>query len=220
MKEPNRERKGEIKYNVSLNEEQKLAKKGIYERDVTIILGDYGTGKSLTACLSALDLFFKKIVDKIFITRPINFEATGYLKGNLIEKLYHHTFPIMQNLYQCCNKEKSDKLCQDGFIEVFPIDYMKGITIDNAVLIVDEFEDINFSDFELIISRLGKDSKLIFTGSEEQIDIPNSCIYKIKCLEECNLVNYCTLKELHRNKDIPEILKFIKEHEIISRRSN
>ena len=97
---------------------------------------------------------------------------------------------------------------------------MKGITIDNAVLIVDEFEDINFSDFELIISRLGKDSKLIFTGSEEQIDIPNSCIYKIKCLEECNLVNYCTLKELHRNKDIPEILKFIKEHEIISRRSN
>lgn len=204
--------KGEIKYNVSLNEEQKEVKSGVYHKDVTIILGDYGSGKTLTAALIALDLLFKKKIDKIFITRPIDFNATGYLKGSSDEKLAFHVFPIKQNLYAAYDKAKIDELFREGIIQIIPIDYMKGMTFTNACTIVDEFEDITYGDFKLILTRLGKDSKLIFTGSEEQIDIPDSCIHRIKCLKTCDEVNFHELKGQHRNENILKILNHIKEN--------
>ena len=212
MREPNRERKNEIKYLLTLNQEQKLVKAGIYEKDVSIILGNYGSGKTLTACFSALDLLFKGYIDKIYITRPIEFNATGYLKGGIEEKLSFHIFPIKQNFYASYNKQKIDELFRDGIIQIVPIDYMKGMTFCNSCTIVDEFEDIDFEDFKLILTRLGKDSKLIFTGSEEQIDIKSSCVHRIKCLKHCLDVNFHILTSQHRNDNILKILNFIKEN--------
>ena len=212
MKETNRVRKNEIKYNIQLTEEQKAVKEGVYEKDVTIILGEFGGGKTACGVLCALDLLFKKHIDTIYITRPIDFNATGYLKGSAEEKMSFHVFPIKQNMYASYNKQKIDDLFKEGAIQIVPIDYMKGMTFTNSCTIVDEFEDINFEDFRLILTRLGKGSKLIFTGSEEQIDIKDSCIKKIKCLEKLDIVNYHTLKSQHRNDDIMKILNFISEN--------
>lgn len=209
MKEPNRLRKTEIKYQASLTEEQKLAKAGVYEKDISIFLGNFGSGKTYCATVCALDLLFKGHMDKIYITRPIDFKATGYLTGSAQEKMYFHTLPIKLNLYAAYKKEIIDKLFSEGKIEIIPIDYMKGMTFMNSITIVDEFEDIDYEDFKLILTRLGKDSKLIFTGSEEQIDTKSSCIPLIKRLSHFPLVNYHTFTSQHRNDDIQKIINYI-----------
>ena len=213
MKEANRVRKSEIKYNIQLTDEQKAVKEGVYQKNVTVILGEFGSGKTACAVLCALDLLFKKHIDTIFITRPIDFDATGYLKGSMDEKLAFHIFPIKQNMYAAYNKQKIDELFKEGSIQIVPIDYMKGMTFANSCTIVDEFEDIDYGDFKLILTRLGKGSKLIFTGSEEQTDIKNSCIPKVKYLKDFDVVNYHTLKSQHRDDDIMKILNYIEQKE-------
>lgn len=204
--------KGDIKFQIQLTEEQKAVKKGVYEKDVSIILGKFGSGKTACAAQIALDLLFKKQISKIYITRPIDFTATGYLSGSSDEKLAFHIFPIKQNFYASYNKVKIDELFRDGTIQIVPIDYMKGYTFADSCTIVDEFEDINYKDFELILTRLGKGSKLIFTGSEEQTDIRESCISKVKCLQNFDLVNYHVLTSQHRNEDIMKIIDYIKDN--------
>lgn len=204
--------KGDIKFQIQLTEEQKLVKKGVYEKDVSIVLGKFGSGKTAVAAQIALDLLFKKQISKIYITRPIDFTATGFLTGSADEKMQFHIFPIKQNFYASYRKDKIDELFKDGTIQIVPIDYMKGYTFSDACTIVDEFEDINYKDFELVLTRLGKGSKIIFTGSEEQTDIKDSCIKKIKCLEKLDLVNYHVLTSQHRNENITKILDYIKEN--------
>ena len=162
MKPENRERKNDIQYKIQLNDEQKRAKAQVYNKDVSFFLGDFGSGKTQCAALCALDLLFKKHIDRIFITRPIDFSATGYLTGDINEKMAFHLFPIKQCFYSAYNKEKIDKLFADEVIKIIPIDYMKGVTFLNACTIVDEFEDINYADFKVILSRLGINSKIIF----------------------------------------------------------
>ncbi len=207
-----KELKNEIKYQIQLTDEQKAVKSGAYQKDVSIVLGHFGSGKTLVAAQIALDMLFKKSVSKIYITRPIDFAATGYLTGSADEKLAFHTFPIKQNFYACYSKVKIDELFKDGTIQIVPINYMKGYTFADSCTIVDEFEDIDYKDFELILTRLGKGSKLIFTGSEEQIDVRDSCINKIKCLKEFDAVNYHVLTSQHRNESIMKILNYIKEN--------
>ncbi len=211
MKETNRERKNPIKIinKIQLDEGQKEAKAGVYTKDVSIFLGNFGSGKTLTAVSTALDLLLKKHIDKIFITRPIDFEATGFLKGTASEKMAFHIYPIKQNMYDTYDKQKVDLLFEEGIIQIVPIDYMKGYTFTNSCTIVDEFEDITYDDFKLILTRLGVGSKLIFTGSEEQIGIKNSCIPKIKKLAQCELVNFHVLKGQHRNENIQKILDYL-----------
>lgn len=204
-------RKNEIKYRINLNEEQKAAKTGSYDKDVSIFLGDFGSGKTQTAVQIALNFLFTGEVEKIYVTRPIDFEATGFLKGSISEKMYFHTLPTRLCFYNTYDRDKIDKLFSEKIIEIVPIDYMKGMTFLNSVTIVDEFEDINYKDFKLILTRLGKGSKLIFTGSEEQIDIPDSCIPVIKKLENSDLVNFHTFKGQHRNEDIQKIIDFLEE---------
>lgn len=209
--------RGEIKYRIQLSDEQKKVKASVFEKDVNFVFGDYGSGKTQAACLIALDLVMRKDVPikQMIITRPINFNATGYLKGSMSEKMAFHILPIKQDLYQAYTKEKIDAMFDDGTIQILPIDYMKGITFLNAVTIVDEFQDMNMDDFKLVLTRLGVGSKLIFTGSEEQISTKlgeTSCIHRVKCLKTFDKVGFHTLTMNHRNGIISEILNHIKEN--------
>lgn len=204
--------KTEIKFQLALTDEQKLVKATVYNQDVTFVLGDFGTGKTLVACQIALELLFKKHIERIIITRPIDFEATGYLKGTIEDKMALHIMPLKQNFYMAYGKEKIDQLFKDGIIQILPIDYMKGMTFTNACTIVDEFEDISYEDFKLILTRLGKDSKLMFTGSEEQTDkklVATTCLRRIKKLKDSGLVGWHTLTVNHRNQDIVKILDYL-----------
>ena len=100
--------KGPIKYDITLNEEQKLAKATIHSNTITIVTGKAGSGKTLLACAYALDELFKKQIGKIYITRPtVTREAMGFLPGDITQKLDPFLIPIYENLKQLCN----DKIC-------------------------------------------------------------------------------------------------------------
>jgi PhoH-like ATPase len=214
---PNTEKRGlrtEPKLNVDLNEEQKEFVELFYQYDVNFLLGDFGSGKSLAAVHTAIKAFRKKQFDNIWITRPMIKNSLAALPGTLEEKMAPYTYPIIQNLEVCQGKPTTEKMLKDGLIKVMPIEVAKGITFIKSVVIVDEFQDMEYGDFRTILTRLGKDSKMIFCGSLEQVDKQinkNSCIYKILKLKDSNLVGYKTLKSNHRNSVLVDIIKYLED---------
>lgn len=206
-----RKLKREPKLNIQLNQEQKEAKAKFYEYDVNFIHGDFGSGKTLLACAIALSSYRKKEFNKIVIARPI-VRTIGFLPGDIKEKLDPYIAPIVHNFNMLQSPSITEKMMADGDVQILPVDFAKGITYVNSVVIVDEYEDMNYADFRMMLSRLGKNSKLMFCGSKEQVEKAigkHSCIYDTMKLEHSDLVGYSTLKENHRNKDITKILNYL-----------
>jgi len=204
--------KTEPKLNVELNEEQKEFIANFYQYDVNFVLGDFGSGKSLAAVYAAISSFRKKQFNNIWITRPMLKNNLAALPGTLDEKMFPYVFPIIQNLEVCQGKETTDRMRNEGLIEIMPIEVAKGITFMDSVVIVDEFQDMDYNDFRTILTRLGKHSKMIFCGSTEQIDKnigKNSCIHKILKLEGSGLVGFNILTANHRNPVLTEIIKYL-----------
>lgn len=204
--------KTEPKLNVTLNEEQKEFIKLFYEYDVNFILGDFGSGKSLTAVYAALTSFRKKYFNEIWITRPMLKNELAALPGDIKDKMSPYVFPIMQNLEVCQGKELTDKMEKEGLIKIMPVSVAKGATFMKSIVIVDEFQDMNYADFRTILTRLGKDSKMIFCGSLQQIDKQigkNSCIYDVLKLQKSNLVGFKTLTANHRNPVLTNIINYL-----------
>lgn len=212
---PNTEKrplKGEPKLKVDLNEEQREVVKLFYEYDVNFVLGDFGSGKSLVAVHTALSSFRKKQFNKIWITRPMLKNNLAALPGTLDEKMAPYVYPIIQNLEVCQGKEQTEKMRKEGDIEIMPIDVAKGISFMESVVIVDEFQDMDYQDFRTILTRLGKNSKMILCGSLQQIDEKigkASCIYRAIKLEQSGLVGFRTLTANHRNPILSEIIEFL-----------
>jgi phosphate starvation-inducible PhoH-like protein len=215
-----RKPKNPIKFNISLNDEQKQAKSVIIDEvnPITLLRGQAGSGKTLLACQIALDMFFNRKIEKIIITRPVVAAADdiGYLPGNIKDKMDPWLAPIYANLYMLYNKEAIDKLIEKQDIEILPFAFVRGRTFVNAVVIVDECQNVNSNQTEMIIGRLGLESKMIFCGDTSQIDLRNkkeSGIDFFKILESrVRGVKVITLKQNHRHPIIPEILDIYKEY--------
>lgn len=216
-KTPNKEKrplKTEPRLKVDLNEEQKEFVKLFYQYDVLFLHGDFGSGKSLAAVHTALTSFRKKQFNNIWITRPMLSNKLAALPGTLEEKMQPYTFPITQNMEVCQGKEITDKMLKEGVVKIMPIEVAKGCSFIDSVVIVDEYEDMNYSDFRTILTRLSKGSKMIFCGSKEQIDRQigkNSCMYDTMKLENSGLVGYITLKSNHRNPVLTDIINFLEK---------
>lgn len=215
MTTPNTEKrilKTEPKLLVDLNSEQKEFVELFYQYDVNFLLGDFGSGKSLAAVHTALKSFRKKQFNNIWITRPMLKNSLAALPGTLEEKMAPYTFPLIQNLEVCQGKEQTEKMLKDGLIKIMPIEVAKGVSFMKSVVIVDEFQDMDYVDFRTILTRLGKDSKMIFCGSKQQIDKAigkNSCYYKIERLKQSNLVGFKTLTANHRNPILTDIINYL-----------
>lgn len=208
--------KREPSFKVNLNEEQKEAKGKVFEYDVNFIHGDFGSGKTLLACQVALYLFRKKQINKIIIARPKTKDAVGFLPGDVKEKFEYLVKPIIHNFNMCQAASSTQKMMDNGDIEILPVDFAKGITYVDSFVIVDEYQDMMYDDFRLMVSRLGKDSKIAFIGSKEQIHKSigkRSCIHKTMKLEYSGLVGYTTLKANHRNSAIMDILNYLEDEE-------
>jgi phosphate starvation-inducible PhoH-like protein len=164
--------KGPIKFQLQLNEEQKEAKEKILSNAITILSGKAGSGKTLLACQVALDMLFKKTVNKIIITRPtVSKEEIGFLPGDLREKMEPWMQPIYSNFYQLYNKEKIDKILESGQVEIVPLAFMRGRTFLDAFIIVDEAQNCTNDQMEMITSRLGLRSKMVVCGDTQQVDL-------------------------------------------------
>lgn len=207
-----RQLKGEPNLKVNLNEEQKEALAKFYQYDVNFILGDFGSGKSLTAVYTAIAAFRKKQFNKIWITRPMLKNKLAALPGTMEEKMHPYIFPILQNLDVCQGKQTTERQRTGGDIEIMPIEVAKGVTFIDSVVIVDECQDMDYQDFRTILTRVGKDSKIIFCGSEEQVDKSineSSCIHDIIKLKDSGLVGFSTLTANHRNPMLTSIIKYL-----------
>jgi len=212
-----RKPKNPITFKITLNEEQKSAKQLILENPVTLLKGMAGSGKTLVACQVALDMIFKKEVERIIITRPtVSKEEIGFLPGDLKEKMDPWLAPIYANLYMLYDKEKIDKMIKDGVIEIVPFAFMRGRTFPNAFVIVDECQNITHGQTEMILGRLGKGGKMVFCGDITQTDLKtkkDSGIGFFTRLEE-NIkgVKIFTLKTNHRHEIVEPILKLYSDY--------
>lgn len=161
-----------IKFQVTLNEEQKKAKQLILNNPVTVIKGMAGSGKTLVAAQCALDMLFTKRVNKIIITRPtVSKEDIGFLPGDIREKMDPWLAPIHHNLFMLYNEEKIRKELDNGNIEIVPFAFMRGRTFVDSFVIVDEAQNVTHSQMETVIGRLGKNSKMVICGDIAQIDL-------------------------------------------------
>jgi phosphate starvation-inducible PhoH-like protein len=213
MKESNRERKNEIKYNVQLNEEQKEAKKLIRENQIVIITGRAGSGKSLVCAQVALDFLNKKECDQIFVTRATIEvgNSLGFLPGGLEDKFNPYLEAFMENLNKCYDKVKIEALVLDKKILAYPIQFIRGKTIDD-VLIVEEAQNLSKEQMLAILTRLGKTGKIIINGDNEQQDIRdsiNGLTFAIDISKRIPEVKYVKLKENHRSDLVGQILDYV-----------
>jgi len=219
MATPNKEKtppKNDIKFTISLSDEQREAKTRIIETPFNFILGQAGSGKTLLAVQIALDMFFKRRVNKIIITRPtVSNEDNGFLPGSLAEKMDPWLVPIRSNMRKVYNKpEILDKMEKEENIELVSLSHFRGRTFDNAICIVDEFQNLTKQQLQMVLSRLGKDSIMILTGDKHQVDLKfknDSAIHEVPKIRESRFVNEIILKDNHRHESLTEILRLLNE---------
>lgn len=209
-----KELKGEIKYLVQLNEEQKIAKRLIYDNQIVIITGRAGSGKSLVTAQTALDMLFKKRYHKVFVTRAmieVENETMGFLPGDKEAKFGPYIEAFKENLEKCYNREKIDDLIREEKIVAGPINFIRGKTVDN-VLIVEEAQNMTKGMMLAILTRLGKDGKIIINGDNAQTDRithgMNGLSYAIELSNKIDGIERIDLKENHRSDIVGKILDY------------
>lgn len=212
------------KFQIRLNKEQKEAKAEIIRVPLSTITGKAGSGKTLLACQIALDnlLDKEKTVKKVIITRPAVTaeEDLGFLKGGIEDKLAPYLYPLKKNFEALIGKPDVQKLFSENKIEIIPIGFLRGVTFVDTVVIVDETQNVSPTQLELIIGRLGKNSKILFTGDIRQTDLrgkkgssKNSMEY-LKELSEFmeDDMYFVELKTNHRHEIVDKALNFFEKN--------
>ena len=214
-----RKPKNPIKFSVQLNEEQKQAKEVILNSKITVIKGQAGSGKSLVAAQVALDLLFRREVEKVILTRPAvtSGEDIGFLPGSKEDKLAPYTAAIYDNMYRLYNKEKIDKCVLDGQIEVIPLAFMRGRNLTNCCVVVDEGQNITHRQMELLLGRICNGTKMIVCGDTQQIDLRDKKLSGFNFVstnfKEVEGFSVVTLKTNHRDPIVEKILEIYKAHD-------
>lgn len=164
---------GKAIYPKTLN--QKIYLKALETNDIVFALGPAGTGKTYLGVMFALKYLKTFKARRIVLVRPIveAGEKLGFLPGDLKEKIDPYLLPIYDALYEAIGKETVTKLIEKGTIEVAPLAYMRGRTLDNAIVILDEAQNATLTQMKMFLTRLGFNSKMIVTGDITQIDLPN-----------------------------------------------
>jgi len=219
MSDTNKRRpKGDIKFQVSLNEEQKEAKSLILKSKISVLKGTAGSGKSMLAAQVALDLLFRHEVEKIILTRPAvtSGEDIGFLPGDKDAKLAPYTAAIYDNMYRLYRKDLIDKHLMEGNIEVIPLAFMRGRNLTNCCVVVDEGQNITHRQMELLLGRLCNGSRMIICGDTAQIDLKDKkqSGFGFICHNLTNIpgFNIITLKTNHRDPIVEDILKVYSDH--------
>lgn len=146
----------------------------IRKSGITFGIGPAGTGKTYLAIAMAVNAFKNKEVSKIILTRPAveAGENLGFLPGDLKEKVDPYLRPVYDALYEIMGKEQYEKNAERGLIEVAPLAYMRGRTLDKAFIILDEAQNTTEEQMKMFLTRMGFNSKVIVTGDITQRDLP------------------------------------------------
>lgn len=201
-----------VRFKVSLNDEQKSAKEEILKNTISVLHGKAGSGKTLLACQIALDGLIKKEYKKIVITRPtVSKEDIGFLPGTVRDKMDAWLQPIYQNFYILYDKVKIEQWINDGTIEIVPVSFMRGLTFLDSCIIVDEAQNITDEQMEMIVTRIGLNSRMIICGDVSQIDLRHKDDTGFRFICDCvsripNMVNI-ELKTNHRHEIVDYLVK-------------
>lgn len=153
---------------------QKRYVEAIDKSDVVLGIGPAGTGKTFLAVVCAIAAFKKGEVSRIILTRPAveAGESLGFLPGDLKEKVDPYLRPIYDSLYAILGTNTTDRLMERGVIEVAPLAYMRGRTLDDAFVILDEAQNTTDAQMKMFLTRLGFNSKMVVNGDMTQVDLP------------------------------------------------
>lgn len=204
-----------------LNEKQKELRRAIEEKDVVISTGPAGTGRTYMSLLTSLHLMKTELKYKRLVLvkslQVIKGEELGFLPGNVWEKMEPHMFSFTGNLDKIFHSPSITKgLIENGVIEVFPIAYIRGVTMDNCIVIVDEAQNLSMHTFRTLVTRIGRNCKMIFLGDTEQVDLKDkemSCLKRVGDLfsgqEYATSVRFED-EDSVRNPIIPGLLKLLR----------
>ncbi|MDD4000084.1 MAG: PhoH family protein [Bacilli bacterium] len=176
---------------------QKLYVSALEKHDITFAVGPAGTGKTYLGVLYAVSKLKNGEVKKIVLTRPVveTGEKLGYLPGDVKEKIDPYLVPLYDSLNEALGKENVDRLIEKGIVEIAPLAYMRGRTIDGAIIILDEAQNSSQMQMKMFLTRLGYGSKMIITGDITQIDLPNrnasGLIQALSILEAIDGIKVC-----------------------------
>jgi phosphate starvation-inducible protein PhoH and related proteins len=215
--------KNPITFKLKLNEEQKLAKQTILLNTVTLLAGKAGSGKTLLACQVALDGLFRRDYEKIIITRPtVSKEEIGFLPGDLHAKLDPWVQPIYQNMHSLYGKDKIQPYIESGAIEIVPVSFMRGRTFVDSCIIVDEAQNVTNDQMEMIVTRIGLNSKMIICGDDSQVDLKDRGDSGFRFLynqaSKIKKLSAVTLFQNHRDPIVDDLIEIYEEEN--NKRSN
>ena len=188
---------------------------------ITFGIGPAGTGKTYLAMAMAITAFKNEEVSRIILTRPAieAGEKLGFLPGDLQSKIDPYLRPLYDALYQIMGADAFIKNSEKGLIEVAPLAYMRGRTLDNAYIILDEAQNTTPSQMKMFLTRIGFGSKVVITGDRTQKDLPRDQISGLdtamKILGKIEGIQFCTLTshDVVRHPLVQKIVKAYEEYE-------
>lgn len=191
------------------------------EKDLIFSTGSAGSGKTYLAVVFAVSQLKKGLVQKIILTRPAveAGESLGFLPGDLKEKVDPYLRPLYDALYDMLGVEATNALIEKQVIEIAPLAYMRGRTLENAIIILDEAQNATLDQLKMFLTRLGFNSKMIVTGDCSQIDLPKSAKSGLKIasnmladLKEVGVIDF-TVYDVVRHPLVGKIIERFEELE-------
>lgn len=155
---------------------QKTYLRSIFENDIVFGIGPAGTGKTYLAMAAAVSMLLEGSIKRLILSRPAveAGETLGFLPGDLQEKILPYLRPLYDALYDMVDRDDVNKLIEKGVIEIAPLAYMRGRTLSDCFIILDEAQNTTPEQMMMFLTRLGNESKMVITGDVTQIDIPRS----------------------------------------------
>ncbi len=200
---------------------QKRYVQSISHHDLTFCIGPAGTGKTYLAAVLAVQSLLANEYERLILTRPAveAGEKLGFLPGDLQQKINPFLRPLYDALYEFIEPEKIGNLMERGVIEVAPLAYMRGRTLSNAFIIVDEAQNTTPAQMKMVLTRLGFRSRMVVTGDLTQTDLPNQQASGLaiaqKILQSVDGIAFCKLtqKDVVRNPLVQRIVAAYESHE-------
>ena len=193
--------------------------KALRENDIVIALGPAGTGKSFLAVSVAITMLMEKKVERVILSRPAveAGEKLGFLPGDMKDKVDPYLRPLYDALYELFGYEKIDKKIETGEIEIAPLAFMRGRTLSNAYIILDEAQNTSKMQMKMFLTRLGFNSRMVVTGDITQIDLPNNITSGLsEALKVTNFIKEKVSQIYFNDKDVvrhPLVQKIVNSYE-------